>query len=238
MDWRLGPNQETFAYGGDEVEVSIWNTERAFKSPPDGSAASPSSKKRKRAEALFPGEVWRAKNVANDYLGTTSTSPQYLSRIYIVIDFIESTPDTCRYPLWRSSQVGGVKSVETGLSEHEVFVSDQGTNLFALDLRTGGVSYGYKGISGAVNSLAVAPSCLASMSLDRFARIHSTFPPAAEVGMQQEEKGTVLDKVYMTTVPTVVVWDQSAAGNLQTTAEEDEGDIWEQMKHIGERDQE
>lgn len=94
------------------------------------------------------------------------------------------------------------------------------------------------GISGAVNSLAVTPSFLASVSLDRFTRIHSTFPPATEVGKQQEEKGSVLDKVYMTTIPTAVVWDQSAAGNLHEIAEEDEGDIWEQMKHVGERDQE
>ena len=28
----------------------------------------------------------------------------------------------------------------------EVFVSDQGTNLFALDLRTGRITYGYKGM--------------------------------------------------------------------------------------------
>lgn len=136
----------------------------------------------------------------------------------------------------------------------EVFVSDQGTNLLALDLRTGGVTCGYKGmylaasqalvdasiflgISGAVNSLAVAPSLLASVSLDRFTRIHSTFPSPAEVGKQQEEKGTLLDKVYMTTVPTVVVWDPSAAENLHTNAEGDDGDIWEQMKHVGGRDQ-
>lgn len=74
--------------------------------------------------------------------------------------------------------------------------------------------------------------------MDRFTRVHSTFPPAAEVGRQQEEKGTVLDKVYMTTVPTVVIWDQSSARYPHTTAEVDEGDIWEQMKHVGERDQE
>lgn len=94
------------------------------------------------------------------------------------------------------------------------------------------------GISGAVNSLAVAPSLLASVSLDRFTRIHSTYPPAAEVGKQQEEKGTTPDKVYMITVPTVVVWDRSAAENRHTIAEEDEGDIWEQMRRVGERDQE
>lgn len=90
------------------------------------------------------------------------------------------------------------------------------------------------GISGAVNSLAVAPSFLASVSLDRFTRIHSTLPPPAEVGKQQEEKGTVLDKVYMTTVPTVVIWDHSAANHSDTAAKEDEGDIWRQIKHVGE----
>ena len=69
-DWRLGPDQETFAYGGDEVEVSVWNTERAFGSRPElESSVTSSNKKRKRTETLFPGEVWRAKNVANDYLG-------------------------------------------------------------------------------------------------------------------------------------------------------------------------
>lgn len=80
--------------------------------------------------------------------------------------------------------------------------------------------------------MAVAPSFLASVSLDRFTRIHSTFAPATEVGKQQEEKGTVLEKAYMTTVPTVVIWDQSAAGNLYANTQEDEGDIWEQMKHV------
>lgn len=137
----------------------------------------------------------------------------------------------------------------------EAFVSDQGTNLYALDLRTGQIAYGYRGIqffsvsqalvnasislgiSGAVNSLAVAPSFLASVSLDRFTRVHSTFPPASEVGKQQEQKGVVLEKVYMTTTPTVVIWDQNDMGNLRTNAEEDDGDVWEQMKHVGDRDE-
>ena len=93
------------------------------------------------------------------------------------------------------------------------------------------------GISGAVNSLAISPSTLASVSLDRFTRVHSIYPPSAEVGKRQEERGTVLDKVYMTTVPTAVVWDQSAARNQHTTAGDDEeGNIWEQMKRVGERD--
>lgn len=134
-DWRLGPDQETFAYGGDEVEVSIWNTERAFGSQSDGSAISPSNKKRKRAETLFPGEVWRAKNVANDYLGlrqpvhNTCLAYMSLSSSSSQSQILAGTRfgDLRRYDT-RSGprpvsdfkgvgKVGGVKSIERGLSE-------------------------------------------------------------------------------------------------------------------------
>jgi len=199
---------------------------------------------------LFPSEIWRAKNVANDHLGlrqpvhnTCLTYTSFSSQAQILAgtrfgDLRRYDTRSGRRPVSDFKgvgKVGGVKVVEKGLSEHQVFVSDQGTNLFALDLRTGGITYGYKGISGAVNSLTLSPSFLASVSLDRFTRIHSIYPPA-EVGKQQEERGTVLDKVYMTTVPTAVVWDQSTAGNRHTNAEDDEGNIWEQMKRVGERD--
>lgn len=57
-DWSLSSNEETFAYGGEEVDLSVWNTEMAFlpRSETEG-------KKRKRNDALMPGEIWRAKNV-------------------------------------------------------------------------------------------------------------------------------------------------------------------------------
>ncbi|KAF9246568.1 hypothetical protein BU15DRAFT_39865 [Melanogaster broomeanus] len=255
-DWRLGPNQETFVYGGNEVEVSVWNTERAFApqhEPPSSDSTSHSGvgTKRKRADALFPGEIWRAKNVPNDYLGLRqpvhNTCLTYISSLSSATQqqLLVGTRlgDLRRYDT-RSGRrpvsdfkgvgkVGGVKSVEKGTSEHEVFLSDQGTNLFSLDLRNGGIVYAYKGISGAVTSVAAAPSFLASVSLDRYTRIHSTFPPPAEVGKQVEERGTVLDKAYMTAVPTVVIWDQSDMKDMGGPDEED-GDLWEEMKHVGE----
>ncbi|KAF8845012.1 hypothetical protein BDN67DRAFT_942618 [Paxillus ammoniavirescens] len=259
-DWRLGPNEETFAYGGDEVEVSIWNTERAFAPQHENlSSASASQseggKKRKRGDALFPGEIWRAKNVPNDYLGLrqpvhntcltyiSSSSSETQQQLLVgtrLGDLRRYDTRSGRRPVndfKGIAKVGGVKSVVEGFLEHEVFLSDQGTNLFALDLRNGGIIYGYKGtwISGAVSSAAAAPSFLASVSLDRYTRIHSTFPPPAEVGKQQEEKGTVLHKVYMTTAPTVVIWDQSNVKGSSETDEED-GDVWEKMKHVGGND--
>lgn len=63
-DWRLSPGRDTFAYGGDEVDLSVWSIEQAF-APRSDSLASDSAeaKKRKRSDALFPGEIWRARNV-------------------------------------------------------------------------------------------------------------------------------------------------------------------------------
>lgn len=135
MDWQLGPDQETFAYGGDEVEVSVWNTERALQPRACSSAVSAGSQKRKRAEDLFPGEVWRAKNVANDYLGLRqpvhntcltylpSSSPSSQPQILAGTQFgdLRRYDTRCgRRPVSDFKGVGkagGVKSVAKGLLE-------------------------------------------------------------------------------------------------------------------------
>lgn len=63
-DWRMSDNRETFAYGGDEVDLSVWSAELAWQSQPESSTLSGStSKKRKRGDDLFPAEIWRARNV-------------------------------------------------------------------------------------------------------------------------------------------------------------------------------
>jgi ribosome biogenesis protein NSA1 len=62
-DWRLSQDATTFAYGGNEADLSVWNTEQAF-SPPSEDSNVPTTKKRKRRDELLPGEIWRAKNVS------------------------------------------------------------------------------------------------------------------------------------------------------------------------------
>jgi ribosome biogenesis protein NSA1 len=63
-DWRMSDDRETFAYGGDEVDLSIWSAELAWQPKPETSTLSgSSSKKRKRGDDLFPAEIWRARNV-------------------------------------------------------------------------------------------------------------------------------------------------------------------------------
>ncbi|KAH7916031.1 hypothetical protein BJ138DRAFT_1109169 [Hygrophoropsis aurantiaca] len=257
-DWRLSHNQETFAYAGDEVELSLWNTEKAFVSDSTEGTTEAVGKKRKRGEQLLPGEIWRAKNVPNDNLGlrqpvhNTCLTYLYPSPVASTQHLLACTRlgDVRRYdtragkrPIsdWKGiGKEGGVKAVEKGFREHELFVSDQASHVFALDLRNGGVAYGYKGISGTVTSLVSTPTHLASISLDRYTRIHSTFSLPDQLGQQQEEKGMVLEKVFMTTTPTVIVWDQESDALVKTAggeegAEADE-DVWDGMKNVGDSD--
>ena len=89
----------------------------------------------------------------------------------------------------------------------------------------------FLGIAGAVNSIAPAQDYLASTSLDRATRIHSTFPPA-EPGERQEKRGEVLHKIYLNAIPTVVLWDQSSLPTLIPDVDGDD-DLWESLQHVG-----
>jgi ribosome biogenesis protein NSA1 len=92
------------------------------------------------------------------------------------------------------------------------------------------------GLSGAVVSLAASPSLLASSSLDRYARIHSVFPPP-QPGQQQEHKGEVLEKIYLKSIPTTIVWDQNQVIESKgPSATNDDDNLWETMERIDDGD--
>ncbi|KAJ7685136.1 hypothetical protein DFH06DRAFT_1157559 [Mycena polygramma] len=267
--WRIDSGQTTFAYGGDEVEPSVWSTEKALTAEPASSSDS-SCTKRKR-DALFPGEIWRAKNIQNDGLGLRQpvriTSLAYLSTSTTLPNLLTGTQfgDLRRYDTkaarrpvsnWKGvGKVGGINVIEKGLAEHEVFVSDRGSNLFALDMRNGRVIYSYKGftmivhiglhllngllgLSGAVTSIAPSPSILVSTALDRYCRIHTSFPPPAEAGQSQDNKGQVMEKLFMTSVPTVVAWDGVHSATLNPEPVADDDDVWEEMENVEDSDDE
>ncbi|KAK7014906.1 WD repeat-containing protein 74 [Favolaschia claudopus] len=241
--WRLDSEQATFIYAGDEVEPSMWNTELAFKQTESSTA------KRKR-DALFPGEIWRAKNVQNDGLGLRQpvkiTSLTFLSSPTTLLagtqfgDVRRYDTRAARRPVsnWKDvGKAGGIK-VEKGLANHEVFVSDHGSNLFALDTRNGRIVYSYKGLSGAVTSMAPSPSLLVSAALDRYCRMHTSFAPPLEAGKNQEHKGEVIEKVFMTSVPSVVAWDCVEAETPAPQPEAEDDDVWDGMENVKDSDDE
>ena len=66
-DLKMSSSGENFAYGGDEVDLSVWNTERALSGPSVSSlsdTAHAGQKRKKSKPSLLYGEVWRAKNVS------------------------------------------------------------------------------------------------------------------------------------------------------------------------------
>ncbi|KAK0503208.1 hypothetical protein EDD18DRAFT_1063355 [Armillaria luteobubalina] len=250
--WKLAANQETFAYGGDEVDLSLWNTEQAFQQPAMSSTSDVTSKKRKRKTDLFPGEIWRAKNVSNDSLSLrqpiritslsylSTGSPHHLLAGTQLGHLRRYDIRAARRPVadWTGIvKVGGVQTVEKGFSDHEAFISDSENSMFSIDLRTGRVLYGYHGISGTVTSIAPSPTVLASASLDRYFRLQSTVPPPSEIGHNSEDKGQVLDKVYSKSIPTVVVWDgdTTAVSRADVSAGNEDDAVWDAMKNVDER---
>ncbi|KAF8321559.1 hypothetical protein DL93DRAFT_2152166 [Clavulina sp. PMI_390] len=223
-DFQLSPNEKFFAYGGDEVDLSVWDAEAALSAPAPVSAvgdAAGESKKRKKPSSndLLPGEVWRAKNLPNDNLqlrqpvhvsslafldrSSTDKGPSHHlitgSRLGHVRRY-----DTraARRPVANWTQFKSVQKVQRGCSEHEILVSDTQSGLYSVDTRTGKIMTGYKGISGAINSFAPiqstslnSGSCFASVALDRFFRLHLAYPfPASPSDKPVVEKRSDNDK--------------------------------------------
>ncbi|KAI0302244.1 hypothetical protein BC826DRAFT_987995 [Russula brevipes] len=187
-DWRLAPDGATFSYGGDEVELSVANDSLSLRQP--------------------------VHNTCLTYLSST-TSQQLLAGTQRG-DIRRYDTRAARKPVAEWKQIvpaaashSGVGGVQKGFHDNEVFVSDQKSNLFAVDTRNGRVVYGYKGIAGAVTSMAQA-------------------------GRPQDDKGTVLEKVYMKSIPTCVVWDGIRRGSGGSDddgdgGDDDDEDVWEAM---------
>jgi ribosome biogenesis protein NSA1 len=64
-DFHVAPDGRTLAYGGDEVDLSIWDIERTLSAQKETDGNNPSNSKRKKPgdNQLLPAELWRAKNV-------------------------------------------------------------------------------------------------------------------------------------------------------------------------------
>lgn len=96
------------------------------------------------------------------------------------------------------------------------------------------------GLAGVVTSLAPSPNILVSAALDRYLRVHSIYP-LADPGKQQDNKGDIVQKVYVKSIPTVVVWDQDSTSENPSPENEDEAsksddDVWEGLQNVDDDD--
>ena len=102
-------------------------------------------------------------------------------------------------------------------------------------------SFFLAGISGAVTSIAVSSSALATTSLDRYVRTHDAVPPPSKAGTRMDKKGTVLNKTYANCIPTCIAWDgtdlsptPSDSAEAEDREDGDEEDVWEGMEEVSE----
>jgi ribosome biogenesis protein NSA1 len=73
---------------------------------------------------------------------------------------------------------------------------------------------------------------MVSAALDRYVRFHSVVPPPERSGSHQDRKGRVLEKAYLNSVPTVVVWDRCLSDGPSVGSHEQEDEVWDNMEHV------
>jgi len=88
--------------------------------------------------------------------------------------------------------------------------------------------------------MAFAPGIMVSTANDRYARVHTTFAPPAQENQNLDHKGEVLEKVYVTTTPTVVAWDDTAESTEKMTppSDEQDNDVWDDLEQVEDSDTE
>ncbi|KAG8814490.1 hypothetical protein FRC17_001108 [Serendipita sp. 399] len=253
------PSGNHFAYGGTEVNLSLWSVERAFQQSSEARSSKP--EKRGRGEQLFPGEIWRAKNVAHDNLDLRQpvdiTSLSFLSNTEAGMNHHIVVGNTLgavhRYDTrkgkkpvtsWQDSRMsGGIALVENGFRENELYIADCGTNLWAIDHRsTKEPLYSIKGLSGKVTSIRASPSTgyVAAGALDRYFRLLSC-PISSDLG-QTQGHGNVVGKLYVTAGPTAIIPLVENAEAVTSTEpdviiDREEDDDWNNIREVSSDDE-
>ncbi|CAE6452305.1 unnamed protein product [Rhizoctonia solani] len=253
-DIRLSSSYSSLAYGGEEVDLSVWDIERTFSDKPQSTDEAGKKRKKGKNELMY-AEVWRAKQLPNDSLSLRQ--PVHITSL----SFIKSSGITNEQPChiitgnkngalrrfdtraarrpvanWENiAKIGGIRNVEPGRNEYELFVSDNGSSLSSVDVRNGKICYSYKGLPSAVTSFtSISKSYLASVSLDRVFRLHTVYSPPPQANAQQIKKGAVIGQEFLKSTPIVAAWD--GFESEVAVAGGDEEDVWEGMEVRGAED--
>ncbi|KAJ1310166.1 hypothetical protein OPQ81_006910 [Rhizoctonia solani] len=250
---RLSPSCSSLAYGGDEVDLSVWDVERTFSDKPQSTDEAAKKRKKGKNELMY-AEVWRAKQLPNDSLSLRQ--PVHITSLSFVqgSEFTDQQAsfhivtgnkngslrrfDTraARRPVgnWENiAKVGGIRNVEPGRNEYELFVSDNGSNLSSIDVRNGKICYSYRGLPSAATSFTpISRTYLASVSLDRVFRLHTVYSPPPQANTQQLKKGAIIGQEFLKSTPIAVAWDEFES--KAAVEEGDEEDVWEGMEIRGE----
>jgi len=82
---------------------------------------------------------------------------------------------------------------------------------------------------------------LASTSLDRYFRLHSTVPLPDEAGGRLDHKGHIIGKLYLKSTPTAVAWADQGLAPSNKVADDDktaEDTVWDDMERVSDVEEE
>ncbi|KAF9438513.1 WD repeat-containing protein 74 [Entomortierella beljakovae] len=287
---RVHPTQHNIiATAGKEQELTIWDLDQLFadekseantqekagkgkknagkntkSAPTEQVTAAPKGpdSRYKSKEVLEKGQIFKAKNVKNDFLDLRvpvwNTDFHFLkqddiSKIAVGTRNhqirVYDTKSGARRPTM-DAEVGTmpVVALSNGNDDSEVVFSDTVTNVYSVDTKSGAVIAQYKGFTGVATALATFnpfggesnSSHLVSVALDRCLRVHE---------MINTRK--LLHKVYLKQRMTTVVVgeftpaeptdeDEDGEGKKSNGAggngdDQDDEDIWESMSKLEEK---
>ncbi|KAJ1994778.1 Ribosome biogenesis protein nsa1 (NOP7-associated protein 1) [Coemansia spiralis] len=226
--WRMRVHNKhpILAVGGRDQELSIWDAETVGTEKNDGY-------QRPTCEPLF-----RSKNVPNDkldmrvpvwvtdirFLNDNALSPQLaVSTGHKQIRIYDTKARQRPVHNWEA----GKHPIYHLLASHtkpELFFADNMGGLQQLDMRMGKVVGGYKGIAGAVKSIALSEdgTKVAAAGLDRFLRVYEAD------GMRR-----LLHRAYIKQRVSHVVWDWDVRDLSAEEIERQEVDeIWDNMERL------
>ncbi|KAJ2779413.1 Ribosome biogenesis protein nsa1 (NOP7-associated protein 1) [Coemansia javaensis] len=214
-----------FAVGGREQELTVWDAGAiTVASGQAGAYAKPTS-----------APVFKSKNVPNDnldlrvpvwitdmqFIGDDASAPTIaVSTGYKQIRIYDAKVQPRPVHNWTPSK-HPILHILASHTRPELYFADNMGNMNQLDMRTGKVIGGYKGIAGAVKSLALSEdgSRVAVGGLDRFVRVYEAG------GMRR-----ALHRAYVKQRISHVIWDWEHRDLSPAEIEEKEAeDIWENM---------
>ncbi|KAJ2488535.1 Ribosome biogenesis protein nsa1 (NOP7-associated protein 1) [Coemansia sp. RSA 2050] len=214
-----------FAIGGREQELTVWDAETT-------KAGSTEYAKPTNAP------IFKSKNVCNDFLDmrvpvwitdlqfiddNTSNPTIAISTGYKQIRLYDAKAQQRPVHDWEVSK-HPINHILVSHAKPELFFADNEGNLQQMDLRTGRIIGGYKGIAGAVKAIALSEdgTKVAAAGLDRFLRVYEAG------GMHR-----MLHRAYIKQRVSQVVWDWGHRDVNQEEVDQREADsIWESMPKL------
>ncbi|KAJ2766290.1 Ribosome biogenesis protein nsa1 (NOP7-associated protein 1) [Coemansia nantahalensis] len=214
-----------FAVGGREQELTVWDAETVEAGADEYAKA--------RSAPLF-----RSKNVANDnldlrvpvwitdvqFLDDNASAPSLaVSTGYRQIRIYDARAQPRPVHDWTPSK-HPIYHILASHARPELYFADNVGNLSQLDLRTGKVIGGYKGIAGAVKSIALSEdgTKVAAAGLDRYLRVYEAG------GMRRP-----LHRAYVKQRVAHVVWDWEQRDLAPDEIEQQEAEaIWDGMDRL------